>query len=115
MSEQMADIEFRAGNYEEAERIYRKLFPTSAAKAFMGYRIFVCALLQDDRAQADDLLPRLTRVGAQTPAYLYAKATLAYKEGRREEASQILSESRTQFGEQCAEYDATLRLLGYAP
>lgn len=114
LSEQMADIEFRAGNYAEAERIYRQLFPASTSKGFMGYRIFVCALVRDDRAQADDLLPRLTRVGAKTPAHLYAKATMAYKDGRPEEAAQYLSEAKAQFGEQCAEYDGTLRLLGYA-
>jgi hypothetical protein len=115
MSEQMADIEFRAGNYGEAEKLYRKLFPTSETKPLMGYRIFVCALIQENRAQADDLLPRLTRVGAETPAYLYAKATLAWKEGRPEEAAQLIAEAKTQFGEQCADYDGTLRLLGYAP
>jgi hypothetical protein len=115
LSEQMGDIEFRAGNYEQAEKLYRKLFPTSDTKAFMGYRIFVCALVQDNRAQADDLLPRLTRVGAKTPAYLYAKATQAYKDGKPEEAAQLLSEARSQFGDQCSEYDGTLRLLGYAP
>jgi len=115
MAEQMAEIEFRAGNYADAEKLYRKLFPTSTTKGFMGYRIFVCALVRDDRAQVDDLLPRLTRVGAKTPAHLYAKATLAYKDGKPEEAAQYLAEAKAQFGDECAEYDGTLRLLGYAP
>jgi hypothetical protein len=115
VSEQMADIEFRAGHYEEAEKLYRQLFAKSGTKAFLGYRIYVCALLRENHAQASDLLPRLARIGAKTPAWPYAQATQAYQEGRKDEAAALLADARSQFGDQCEEYDATLRVIGYQP
>jgi Tfp pilus assembly protein PilF len=115
LAEQMADIEFRAGNYLEAEQIYRKLFPKSATQPFMGFRIYVCALQRENLAQAADLLPRLGRIGGKTPAPLYAQAALAFKEGRPTEAAEILADAKARFGNQCTTYDDTLRLIGYAP
>lgn len=115
MTAQMADIEFRAGNYEEAEKLYRVLFPKSDTKPFMGYRIYVCCLLREEREKADDLLPRLARIGGETPAWLYAKATRAYRDGRPEEAAELLAEARALYGDKCVEYNGTLRLLGYQP
>ncbi len=108
---QMADIEFRAGRYTEAERLYRALFKESTDKPFLGYRIYVCALLRNHYGQAADLLKRLQRIGPNTPAWHYARATLAYQEGRPQEAGEILREAQTIFGVLCADYDATLRLL----
>jgi hypothetical protein len=115
VTEQMADIEFRAGNYAEAEKLYRQLFLKSEAKPLLGYRIYVCALLRENHTRAADLLPRLARIGAKTPAAPYARATEAFREGRKDEAAAILAETRAQFGDACAEYDETLRVLGYTP
>jgi hypothetical protein len=115
LTEQMADVEFRAGHYEEAEKLYRQLFAKSDAKPFLAYRIYVCSLLRGNHAQAVDLLPRLARVGAKTPAWNYARATQALQDGRKDEAAAFLAEARREYGEQCAEYDATLRVLGLAP
>jgi|GEM_PF-3970827 hypothetical protein len=113
--QQMADIEFRAGNYARAEGLYRRYFPKSSSRPLIGYRIYVCALMRGDQVRANDLLPRLMRVGAKTPAWIYGRATLAFREGRREEAAALLEEGRSLYGDDCADYDEVLRVLGYAP
>lgn len=115
LKEQMADIEFRAGRYVEAERLYRALFKTSTNKPFFGYRIYVCALLRDQHGQAADLQERLVRIGHKTPAWHYARATQAYQEGRADDAEEILRSARTLYGDLCADYDPTLRTLGHLP
>ena len=111
----MADIDFRAGRFTEAEKVYRRIFLTTADRGYIGYRIYVCSLMRDQHGQAEDLRGRLVRVGAGTPAWDYATATQAFREGRNEEARKILAKARDTFGEKCTEYDAVLRAAGFEP
>lgn len=113
--EQMANVDFRAGRFAAAEQAYRKIFLTATNRAYIGYRIYVCSLKRDQHGQAEDLRGRLVRVGAGTPAWNYATATLAFREGRTEEARKILADVRQRFGEKCDEYDSVLRAAGYEP
>lgn len=110
---QMADIEFRAGNYAAAENLYRRLFLSSADRPFIGFRITVCSLLRDRHGQANDLLERLSRVGRHSPAKLYGEAVLALQEGREADAVALLGAARSEYGDLCARYDETLRIIGY--
>lgn len=113
MVEQLGDIEFRAGRYPSAEKLYRAAFRTSPHRALTGFQIYVCTLLQGRHGQAADLKQRLARIGAKTPAHPYARAVLAFTEGRNADAEKILAEARTTYGSACDAYDPILTQLGY--
>lgn len=110
----LAEMEFRAKNYAEAERIYREILPATSAQQLAAYHIYVCLLLEDRKDDAKDFLAQVG-IPDDSPALPYCKATLAFVSGDSATAQSILEEARKSFPDVGAAYDPTLKVLGYLP
>lgn len=112
--ESLAEMEFRAKNYTEAERIYREILPNSSSQPLTVYHIYVCLLLQHQPDAAESVLSQAALTG-DSPAPYYCKATLAFISGDTATAQSTLEEARRLFPDLCPTYDPTLKALGYLP
>ncbi|CAN5737109.1 hypothetical protein BH09VER1_BH09VER1_40040 [soil metagenome] len=110
----LAEMEFRAKNYAEAERIFREILPDAARQPLTIYQIYTCLLLQEKRDAAADFLSQ-TGLNSEPPVLYYCKATQALISGDKSTAQEALAEAHRRFPDLCASYDPTLKILGYLP
>lgn len=110
----LAEMEFRAKNYVEAERIYREILPATSSQPLAAYHIYTCLLLEDRKDDAETFLSQAGLTN-DSPAPYYCKATLALVSGDTATAQSALEEARRLFPDLCAAYDPTLKALGYLP
>lgn len=110
----LAETEFEAGHYGEAERIYRELLDNTQRKTLTAYQIFTCMVMQGKRDEARSFLAGTPNIHS-CPAGQYADATIYFVDGNPEKALRLLKEARTSYPRLSLLYDPTLRTLGYLP
>lgn len=113
---ELANIEFRAGNYAEAERLYQQVLPKARAKSQIVYQIYCCLLAQNRRAEAEVVLMQISqmnREGRKSPVWYYAMAARANQDGDSAKAKEFISEGRQLYPQAGAQFEPTLRAMGY--
>jgi len=110
----LAEIEFNAKHYAEAERLYREVLPNTPRKALVGYRIYTCLLLLKRDGEAAEMFGQFPQPpSGNSPAWYYAVATKAFLDGDAGKANEYLSQARMYYPDMATLYDPTLRQLGY--
>lgn len=108
-----ADREFRAGNFAVAEGLFQKLLPNPRFRALTGFHIFLCLLMQGKNAEAEVMLAKFPPENqiAKNPSGFYARAALAIKQGRPDDARRNIDSAHAQFPVLSPLYDQALQSL----
>ncbi len=110
----LAEIEFSAKRYAEAETLYRDLLPKTPRRALTAYHIYLCLLMQDRDKEAEAYLTLFPAPpSATSPAWYFAKAGYAFNEGKKRDAERYLADARRYYPELAPLYEPSLKQLGY--
>jgi len=103
----------RAGQFLEAEMLYRQILPLTNRKALVNFQIFLCLIRQGCRKEAEAAKrfmappPR-----GSVPAWFYAEAVLAAPDGYPPEDDKFLADAHRIFPLICQPYDEALADAG---
>lgn len=107
----LAEMEFTAGNYEEADRLFRELRKKFSPNRLVLFRIYLCAL---KLGHPEDAVVFLNHpdIDPQSPEWFYIHGLDALQNGRKGEGRRTLDTARSLFGKTAEPYDQTLERIG---
>ena len=106
----LAEIDFVTRDYPEAERRLKILIQAKPTNDFLRFRLFLCALLQDDESRARHVLESIPQ-GGKSPTWHYATAALLIRENKDLQADELMAQARILYPKESAFYDKTLKKL----
>jgi len=108
----LAEVDFVTKNYPAATAQFRRMLDARPQDEILLYRLFLCALLENNTDLANSCLDRLSPAGT-TPAYYYANAARQFQNKNIPEARKFLSTAKTFYPGKTAFFDSSNQLLGF--
>lgn len=108
----LAEIEFVTKNYATARQRFLQMQQSRPNDEILNFRLFLCALLQDDQVASEIFLTSLPRTGL-TPARQYADAAILFQKKEKGRARQTVEQAKAMYPDKTAFFDATFRELGW--
>ncbi len=107
----LAEMEFTAGNYAEADRLFRQLRTKFSPNRLVLFRLYLCAV---KLGQPDIAAPFLNSpdIDPQSPEWFYIHGVDALQNDRKREGRRTLEAARSLFGKTAEPYDQTLDRIG---
>ncbi len=107
-----AELELLRGDYQKATELYEELQRADPKSELVQFNLVLCSLLSGSDNQLASRIDSITFPGL-TPAYYYARAAIALKQGQKSSALQYFDLARKYYSEdQCAYFRRSLTELG---
>ena len=112
----LAEVEFATGNYAAAEKLYRQVQNTPAAKSdgMMCFRLYLCARFQGNSQAAASLLES-DHVSRHSVGWLYTKSAEALLDGDKSTGRRLAEQAKLLYAKESAPYEKTLERLKLLP
>lgn len=108
----LAEVEFISGNYAAAKALFLKMQGARPSDEVLMFRVFLCALLQNNKSEADLYFSCLSPAG-KTAAWHYAKAARFFQEKEVGLAQKNIEQARLLYPNKTAFFDATFEQLNW--
>lgn len=108
----LGELLFLQKNYPQALDYFTRLLAAAPGNELVQFKV-VLSLIQTDQAEDARKLASRMRFPGEGPAWYYAHAAVALKEGNKAKASEYLSGARTFFPDATSLYNETFEDLGW--
>ena len=110
-----AELELLRGNYQKATELYEELQRADPKSELVQFNLVLCSLLSGSDGQLASRVDSIIFPGL-TPAYYYARAAIALKQGQKSSALAYFDLAKKYYSDaQCAYFRQSLTELGLLP
>ena len=106
------ELRFLEGEYAPASETFSRLLKADPKNELLQFKIALCLLLSDQAEAARKMVAQMKFPG-DGPAWYYAQAALAIREGDPRSAKKLLASARGIFSAEIPLYDETFENLGW--
>jgi tetratricopeptide (TPR) repeat protein len=107
----LAEVNLYQGKYAEAAQRYEELQRLDPESELLEFKLILCAILSGDAVRASAMAD-IMKFPGKTPAYYYARAAIALKEGNKRRAQKYFADAKKYYlEEQCAYFARSLKDL----
>jgi Flp pilus assembly protein TadD len=99
----LAEVKMLEGKYAEATQGYEALKEVDPESELVDFKLVLCAVLSGEQSKASGIAD-LMKFPGKTPAYYYARAAIALRQGGKEAAQKYLDNVKKYYSEEQCRY-----------